>query len=316
MTAMRVLPFEGGLALAVAVAATAIAVVAAFLWKKLTDVKPFLNKQRKQITLIDKSDISHDTHRLVFSLDFPNQPLGLPVGQHLKVFAPNKSGVEPGKWNGKIDTESLLDEISRKYTPVSSARAKGQVELVIKVYRPSITPAFADGGKMSQFLGDLKIGDKVDVEGPFGRITYRGRGSFSIGPRLVTKRQIGLLAGGTGITPVFQLIRRVFEDHADPVKLSLIYANKTESDILLRDELEELENEYSDRISIWYTLDLPPPSWRFSSGFITKDMIEKHLPPPGPETLVLCCGPPPMVENACIKNLLALGHDKQDIGCF
>lgn len=44
-----------------------------------------------------------------------------------------------------------------------------------------------------------------------------------------------MLAGGTGITPMFQLIRRVFEDHADPVRLYLLYANKTEEDILLRD---------------------------------------------------------------------------------
>lgn len=81
-------------------------------------------------------------------------------------------------------------------------------------------------------------------------------------------------------------------------------------------ELEELENEYPDRISIWYTLDVPSASWRYSRGFIDQEMIQRHLPPPGAETLILCCGPPPMVENACKKNLLELGYDRRDIVCF
>lgn len=174
------------------------------------------------------------------------------------------------------------------------------------------------------------------------RLTYNGKGSFSIGSRVVTKKKIGLLAGGTGLTPVFQLIRRVFEDPSDPTELFLIYANKTEEDILLRDgawlphrpaaakvrffltvncvglaaELEELEKKHPGRISVWFTLDRPPPSWRFSSGYISKEMIRDHLPPPGPDTLILCCGPPAMVEHSCINNLLQMGYDRQDVASF
>lgn len=315
---MVFLPVNSMLAGVVTVVVIALAGVAAFLWQKFgfKEIEPFLDRTRKKITLIDKTDISADTRRLLFSLDFSDRPLGLPVGQHLKVFAPNPPGVEPGKWNGKPDPESSVKEISRKYTPISSARTKGKLELVIKIYKKTTTPPFIDGGKMSQYIESLKIGDALEVEGPYGLIKYLGRGSFSLGSRFVHKRNVGLMAGGTGITPIFQLIKRVFEDHADPTKLFLIYANKTEGDILLRDELEELENEYPDRITLWYTLDSPPPSWRFSSGFISKELISEHLPPPGEDTLILCCGPPPMVEFACIKNLLSMGYDKDNIACF
>ncbi|KAL8425126.1 hypothetical protein Efla_006087 [Eimeria flavescens] len=350
---------DWGVLVALTVAAAVMAVLAAFVWRKLkgAETEPFLNRQRKKMTLVDKSDVSPDTRRLVFSLDSPEQPLGLPVGQHLRLFAPNVSGVEAGKWNGKPDLEAAAEEISRKYTPVSSSSTRGRVELIVKIYRKTTTPPFVDGGKMSRFLDGLQIGDQLDVEGPFGRITYHGRGAFTVGPRMLKKRRVGLLAGGTGITPIFQLIRRIFEDHADPTHLSLIYANKTEHDILLRDgklllllllsllfyccccscccfcacpalaavvlaaaaaaaELEELENEYPDRISVWYTLDAPPASWRFSVGFISAQMIKEHLPPPAEDTLILCCGPPPMVEFACMQNLLQLGYDRKDIACF
>ncbi|KAL8273423.1 hypothetical protein Esti_002668 [Eimeria stiedai] len=315
---MREDPCYCGLSVVLAVAAGALVVLFAVLWTKfkLTEVEPFLNRERKRMVLIDKSNISPDTRRLVFSLDFPNQPLGLPVGQHLKLFGPNCPGVEAGKWNGKPDPEASFEEISRKYTPVSSASARGKVELLVKVYKKTKTPPFLDGGKMSQYLEGLQIGDQLDVQGPFGRITYHGRGSFALGPRQVTKRQVGLLAGGTGITPIFQLIRRIFEDPADPTHLSLLYANKTEADILLRDELEELENQYPDRISLWFTLDKPPAKWRFSSGFVSQEMIKERMPPPGKETLILCCGPPPMVEYACMQNLLEMGYDKNDVACF
>jgi len=41
-------------------------------------------------------------------------------------------------------------------------------------------------------------------------------------------------------------------------------------------------------------------------------MIATRVPGsgPGPDVLVLMCGPPPMLEHACKPNLLALGYDK------
>nr|CAD7450017.1 unnamed protein product [Timema bartmani] len=38
-------------------------------------------------------------------------------------------------------------------------------------------------------------------------------------------------------------------------------------------------------------------------------MIQEHLFPPSPDTLVLMCGPPPMINYACIPNLDKLNYD-------
>lgn len=65
------------------------------------------------------------------------------------------------------------------------------------------------------------------------------------------------MSGGTGITPMLQLIRQVTRDPKDETKLSLLFANQTEEDILLRDELEEAVKSHPDRIKVWYTVDRP-----------------------------------------------------------
>ena len=48
--------------------------------------------------------------------------------------------------------------------------------------------------------------------------------------------------------------------------------------------------------------------WKFSSGFVNDEMIATHLPPPGKKTLILMCGPPPMIKFACLPNLNKLQY--------
>lgn len=56
---------------------------------------------------------------------------------------------------------------------------------------------------------------------------------------------------------MLQLVRYITKDPKDETKLSLLFANQTEKDILLRDELEQVAKEYPDRFKIWYTVDSP-----------------------------------------------------------
>lgn len=101
--------------------------------------------------------------------------------------------------------------------------------------------------------------------------------------------------------------------------MSLIYANQSEDDILVRQELEEAVTKYNGRFRLHYTLDRPPTSgWNYSTGFITKEMIQTHLPAPSADgsTQILMCGPPPMVKFACVPNLEALGFKDTDYFVF
>ncbi len=93
---------------------------------------------------------------------------------------------------------------------------------------------WTDGGKMSQYLGSTKVGDNVDISGPWGMNEYMGPGALKAGSKNFTGlTHIGMMAGGTGITPMLQVLSAILNDPADNTECSLIYANKTESDILV-----------------------------------------------------------------------------------
>lgn len=274
-----------------------------FLWGKKETKKKLLedNQTRYQVPLIDKEILSHDTRRFRFGLPSNEHVLGLPTGQHVSI---------------STYMEDRL--VARQYTPVSSDDDKGYVDLVVKVYFANVHPKFPKGGIMSQYLESMKIGDTINIRGPNGNLIYKGAGRFAIRESarslFVTKtyQKVGMIAGGTGITPMLQIIRQVFKDDNDGTLLWLLYANQTESDILLRDELEELVKANPERLKLWYTLDRPTENWKYSSGFVNEDMIRDHLPPPADDTIILMCGPPPMIKHACMPNLDKLKHKESN----
>lgn len=270
----------------------------------------FLNKQRVSVPLIERKDLSHDTRLYRFGLPQPNSVFGLPIGKHIKVYCPTPKGAKDGEWNGRPDDDHGKVEIERKYTPTSSDRDLGYFDLVIKVYHGGVLEQFVDGGKMSLYFESLKVGDKVDIEGPFGLYEYKGNGKFVIMRKERQFKNIGMIAGGTGITPMLQVITAIMDKKDDPTQVNLLFANKTEEDILVRDMLEKLAQENPDRLKVHYTLDNPPNGWAFSKGFINEDMVREHLPAPGEDTVILMCGPPPMIKFACRPNLEKVGHEK------
>lgn len=116
---------------------------------------------------------------------------------------------------------------------------------------------------MTQHIESLKIGDTIEVRGPSGRLQYLGHGKFSIKklrkdpPVIIHTKRVGLIAGGVGITPILQLVRHITKDPTDQTECALLFANQTEDDILVRNELEEVVAKYPDRFKLWYTLDRP-----------------------------------------------------------
>jgi len=283
-----------------------VVAASAILAKVLLDRKRKVRKvalvnptEKYPMKLVEKIVLSHDTRLFRFELPSPEHVLGLPIGQHIYLSA---------RIGGSL--------VVRPYTPTSSDEDQGHMDLVIKVYHADVHPKFPEGGKMTQHLEAMAIGDTIDVRGPGGLLQYEGRGSFAVKedkkgePKTVQAKQVSMIAGGTGITPMLQLVRAVFRDPSDTTCLSLLYANQTEDDILLRAELEEVAAEHPDRFKLWYTVDRPTEGWAYSSGFISADIIQQALFPPSEDNLVLLCGPPPMINFACTPNLDKLGYSQ------
>lgn len=285
---------------------TGLVVATAFFAKYFLD-----SKKKKLVTLVDpnikyalklieREEISHDTRRFRFALPSEKHVLGLPTGQHIYLTC---------RVNGQL--------VVRPYTPTSSDEDHGYVDLVVKVYFKDVHPKFPDGGKMSQYLNDMKINETIDVRGPSGLLVYNGKGEFGIRkdkksePKKATYKKISMIAGGTGITPMLQLIRHVMRDANDNTQMALLFANQTEEDILLREELEQVQQDYPEQFKLWYTVDRPSEDWKYSTGFVSSEMIEEQLFAPSEDHLVVLCGPPPMINFACIPNLDKLGFNPE-----
>jgi len=227
------------------------------------DDKVLSKTEFREFALQEKTVLSHNTAIYRFALPRPTDVLGLPIGQHISLAAviddPNKPVV-------------------RSYTPTSSDHDQGHFDLLIKSY-PT--------GNISKYVANLKIGDTMQVRGPKGAMVYT--------PNMV--RHFGMIAGGTGITPMLQVIKAIIRGRAsgDQTEVDLLFANVNPDDILLKDELDSLAaNDAGFRVH--YVLNNPPEGWTGATGFVTQDLIKEKLPAPAKDVKILICGPPPMVK--------------------
>eukprot|EP00357_Protocruzia_adherens_P034226 CAMPEP_0115011156 /NCGR_PEP_ID=MMETSP0216-20121206/23803_1 /TAXON_ID=223996 /ORGANISM="Protocruzia adherens, Strain Boccale" /LENGTH=314 /DNA_ID=CAMNT_0002379627 /DNA_START=68 /DNA_END=1012 /DNA_ORIENTATION=+ len=268
---------------------------------KFNGVLQVAGRNKIKLPLSHKYQLSHDTFIFRFSLADPTSLLGLPIGQHVSISGTFPTGEKP---EGEY--------VSRNYTPVSRIDDRGFVDLLIKVYFKDVIPKFPHGGKMSQHINDLNIGDTLDFQGPKGKLIYNGNNEFLIkkGSTYNSRKikNVGMIAGGTGVTPMFQVIEAIANDDSDNTHVSLLYANKAEEDILLRHELESYEHE--NKIHLSYTLDEAPKDkeWEHYTGFVSKEMIQARMPPPAEDSLILMCGPPPMIKFCILPILEELGY--------
>ncbi|KAL2017305.1 hypothetical protein VTK56DRAFT_2328 [Thermocarpiscus australiensis] len=241
----------------------------------LGSLKYFNSRPRKvlkpdafqEFELKEKTIISHNVAIYRFALPKPTDILGLPIGQHISIGA-----VLP-------QPDGTTKEVVRSYTPISGDHQPGYFDLLIKSYPQ---------GNISRHMASLAVGQTIRVKGPKGAFVYT--------PNMV--RHFGMVAGGTGITPMLQVIRAIVRGRSagDRTEVDLIFANVTEQDILLREDLDQLAAE-DKGFRVHYVLDKPPAGWTGGVGYVTADMIAKWLPKPADDVKILLCGPPPMVSG-------------------
>ncbi|XP_073305218.1 NADH--cytochrome b5 reductase 1-like [Primulina huaijiensis] len=265
---------EGQLFVGVAVGLVAVGVAYFLLSPKKPKVCLDPDKF-KEFKLVKKTQISHNVATFKFALPSPTSVMGLPIGKHISCRGKDSQG----------------EEVIKPYTPTTLDSDVGYFELVIKMYPQ---------GRMSHHFREMREGDYLSVKGPKGRFNYK--------PGQV--RAFGMLAGGSGLTPMFQVTRAILENPTDRTKVHLIYANVTLEDILLKDKLDSLAKNYPDSFKVYYVLNQPPEEWNGGVGFVSKEMIQAHCPAPASDIQILRCGPPPM-NKAMAGHLDALGYTSE-----
>lgn len=180
---------------------------------------------------------------------------------------------EPGQATDvAIDRDGWRDE-KRPFT-FTGLKDWDHLEFTIKIY--------PEHGGVTNQLGGLKKGDALLIEDPWGTIRYKGRGTF--------------IAGGAGVTPFIAILRDL-EDKGEIAGHRLIFSNRTERDIILRETWEAMQG--LDRLF----LVTDEPASRLAGGRIDGDFLKRNIRDFGQHFYV--CGPDRMVAdvNAALKEL-------------
>ena len=109
-----------------------------------------------------------------------------------------------------------------------------------------------DGGKCATLLDKKKIGEFIDIDGPFGHIEYIGPGEFKVPGGFLETKHVAMMAEGSGLTPMLQMVTAALRNPYDTCHFSLLYANKYENDILCHEILEHLVASGGGRFKLTY----------------------------------------------------------------
>ena len=138
-----------------------------------------------------------------------------------------------------------------------------------------------------QKYSSLKVGDKVKLKGPMGIFVLKE-----------DAKEVVLLGGGIGITPFRDMVKYSC-DKKLPVKLVLLYSNRTANDIVYRNEWAVFEKQ-NPNLKVVHTLT-DDANWQGRKGRINEAMIRENCNDIN-NAMFYICGPPEMVEG--LSNLL------------
>jgi len=157
-----------------------------------------------------------------------------------------------------------------------------------------VTVKRIENGRVSNHLNDtVQEGDELAVLGPSG--------SFTVEPREVDERHLVMIAGGSGITPIMSILETVLRTEKRG-RVTLIYGNRSWDDVIFRDRLAALCDEFSERLVVDHVLEHPAETWSAGRGLLSSEVLETRLGALGIQDDGLIryfvCGPTPMIEAA------------------
>ncbi|KAK0963723.1 hypothetical protein LTS01_019194 [Friedmanniomyces endolithicus] len=252
----------------------------------------------KKITVTDVEQVNHDTKKITFSLPGgDSQVSGVPFGCKSwqaqvclqEVLIGYTAAILTSHWpeNGWLP-------VFRPYTPISAPDDRGTLQLLVKQYPK---------GRASSHLHSLIPGSTLTVRGPIPAYTWQ---------RSTTPRELVLIAGGAGITPIYSMARGILSDPEDQTRIQMFWGVNSTKDIVLGKELEQLEQQYPSRLRVTFcvsgaevkpdAVELAEPG-RYKKGYVSSESLREAITRAkaggwgdAKGTKVFICGPPAMEE--------------------
>jgi len=207
----------------------------------------------------EMESLTHDIRRIVLKLAEPNQ-ITFHAGQFMDVYLPGT-------------------DVYRSYSMANPPNQSDRLEFMIKTFK---------GGRFSKLLDEqLKVGDELEVRGPFGNCIRREE---SVG-------DIFLIGGGSGMAPLWSILNDIVEKGVQR-KVTLFYGARSKRDLFYLDKFAEIAKRHVNfRFIPALSESLPEDKWIGETGLITK-VVESYLDPDSAarDLEVFLCGPAPMID--------------------
>ena len=198
----------------------------------------------------------------------------------------------PGQF---VTVKARIDghEVRRSYSICSTPRhytASGEIDIGVRL---------VEGGVFSTWANQsLQAGDVLSVMPPDGRFVSKHSQAI---------HRVGF-AAGSGITPVLSIMRHTLETQEDS-HFSLVYGNQTMGTVMFNETLQDLKDQYPERVTLIHVLSRQAQDVALLEGRIdeakVRRMLDTLLPAPSMDE-VFVCGPEGMIEDTC-KALLDAG---------
>lgn len=163
--------------------------------------------------------------------------------------------------------------------------------------QPKVTIKRVDGGRVSNWMNQqVHVGDWLEVLPPAGHFCLPAR------PGTDDQRPLVLFGGGSGITPVFSILKSALHSGTRPI--TLVYANRDEASVIFKDELRALSQAHPERLEVFHQLDSV-------QGFLSAARVRQLVRHRGDGEYFIC-GPGPFMDTV-EGALLALGEPREHI---
>lgn len=155
---------------------------------------------------------------------------------------------------------------------ISSAPEQNNIRLTIK-----------NLGDFTSTIGSIENGTKAFLEGPYGNFTLDESSSD----------HTIFVVGGIGITPTISMLRSL-KDRGDERKLTVIYGTPSKEMTPFHEEFKTLSDDLN--LNMVHVFEEEPDDWNGETGFITEEIMNRHIPKDHSKCEFYVCGPPPMMD--------------------
>lgn len=216
--------------------------------------RPVIAPVRQSFTLAARRMLTHDMAELSFE---SGQPVDFLPGQYALLYLPGVPG-------------------PRAYSMSNVADGSGQLQFIVRR-----TPGGTGSG---QLVDQLAIGERIDIDGPYGHAYLREQ----------VERPIVCIAGGSGLAPMLSIARRALT--AMPTRVDFFFGGRSVDDLCADALLQPLPG-FGQRLTLHNVVSAPTDArWTGATGWV-HDEVDRVVGEQADHCEFYFAGPPPMIES-------------------